>query len=99
MSALTESPSTTVSGQLPADCGGKAAGLLELQSAGFCVPTFVVSPPDIRAAVDSLGLPLAVRSSASVEDGAVVSFAGQFQSFLNLRTREEGEEALFEDFT
>jgi pyruvate,water dikinase len=94
MSALTESPSTTVSGQLPADCGGKAAGLLELQSAGFCVPTFVVSPPDIRAAVDSLGLPLAVRSSASVEDGAVVSFAGQFQSFLNLRTLEEVEEAV-----
>jgi phosphohistidine swiveling domain-containing protein len=69
--------------------GGKAKQLLELQLAGFRVPDFLCSPPDIAQAVDVLGLPLAVRSSASAEDGRDVSFAGQFQSFLNLRSVPE----------
>jgi pyruvate,water dikinase len=64
------------------------------QAAGFRVPEFVVSPADIRAAVDRLGTPLAVRSSASAEDGADVSFAGQFRSFLNLNTLEDVEQAV-----
>lgn len=74
--------------------GAKAATLAELRDAGFRVPDFVVSPPDLRAAVERLGFPLAVRSSASVEDGAVSSFAGQFRSFLNLRTFAEVEDAV-----
>ncbi len=55
---------------------------------------FVVSPTQIRDAVDQLGTPLVVRSSAVGEDGADVSFAGQFRSFLNLNTVEEVEEAV-----
>lgn len=72
--------------------GGKAAGLMRLREAGFTVPDFDhVSPedePEIAAieAVKRLGFPLAVRSSASVEDHADHSFAGQFRSFLNLET-------------
>ncbi len=71
------------------ELGGKARGLTDLQSAGFTVPPFVCSPLDIGEAVRSLGFPLAVRSSASVEDGTTLSFAGQFSSFLNLRSFDE----------
>ncbi|MCH7685315.1 MAG: hypothetical protein IH899_01305 [Planctomycetes bacterium] len=74
--------------------GGKAAVLLELQSAGFRVPDFFVSPSDLAEAVNSLGTPLAVRSSATVEDGETVSFAGQFRSYLNLWSLEEVEAAV-----
>lgn len=74
--------------------GGKAAVLQELQAAGFCVPEFVVSPDDLLAAVRRLGFPLAVRSSASVEDGPRCSFAGQFSSYLGLTSLEEVEEAV-----
>src|SRR5438045_2918357 len=77
----------------PAVIGGKAKQLVELQLAGFRVPDFLCSPPDIAKAIEILGVPLAVRSSASAEDGREVSFAGQFRSFLNLRTaRERSEE-------
>jgi len=74
--------------------GGKAAVLLELQSAGFRVPEFVVSPSDLAEAVNILGTPLAVRSSATAEDGQTVSFAGQFSSYLNLCSFEEIEAAV-----
>jgi phosphohistidine swiveling domain-containing protein len=66
--------------------GGKAARLRQLQAAGFNIPDFVVSPRDVNAAVRQLGTPIAVRSSASVEDGPNVSFAGQFESYLNLNS-------------
>src|SRR5213592_3458551 len=65
--------------------GGKATRLLELQRAGFRVPDFICNPADAAPAIEKLGVPLAVRSSASAEDGPEVSFAGQFRSFLNLR--------------
>ena len=78
----------------PEACGGKAAVLLELQSAGFRVPNFFVSPSDLAEAVNSLGTPLAVRSSATVEDGETVSFAGQFRSYLNLCSLEDVEAAI-----
>jgi phosphohistidine swiveling domain-containing protein len=68
--------------------------LAELQSAGFPVPAFVVSPPDLYEALVELGSPLAVRSSASVEDGPGASFAGQFRSYLNVRTPRELEAAV-----
>jgi phosphohistidine swiveling domain-containing protein len=74
--------------------GGKAASLLELQLEGFPVPEFLCSPSDLDEAVRLLGFPLAVRSSASAEDGRDISFAGQFRSFLNLTTLEEVAEAV-----
>jgi pyruvate,water dikinase len=74
--------------------GGKGRRLIELQLAGFRVPDFLCSPPDIARAVEVLGVPLAVRSSVCAEDGREVSFAGQFRSFLNLRTVGEVEVAL-----
>ena len=75
-------------------CGGKAAALLELKLAGFHVPEFVVSPDDLVGAVATLGTPLAVRSSATVEDGQSISFAGQFESFLNLHSIDEVQTAV-----
>jgi pyruvate,water dikinase len=79
---------------LASACGGKARQLRDLQLAGFRVPEFFCSPPDLAAAVEALGFPLVVRSSASAEDGTDVSFAGQFKSFLDLRTLAEVEEAV-----
>ena len=77
--------------------GGKAACLFELQAAGFRVPEFELAPaaPEELAQVAArIGFPLAVRSSATVEDGSDSSFAGQFQSFLNLRSQSELELAV-----
>ena len=73
---------------------GKAGVLFELQRAGFTVPEFFCSPPDLAAAISSLGFPLAVRSAATGEDGAVSSFAGQFRTCLNLRSFDEVEAAV-----
>lgn len=78
----------------PARCGGKAARLLDLQAAGFQVPAFLLSPDDLPLAIKQLGTPLAVRSSASLEDGHTHSFAGQFRSFLNLNTLDEVQQAV-----
>lgn len=74
--------------------GGKAGGLLRLRQAGIRVPDFEISPADLPAAIERLGLPLAVRSSAALEDGAHDSFAGQFESFLNLRSEAEVRDAV-----
>lgn len=74
--------------------GGKAAVLAQLEAAGFRIPKFVVSPVDLEEAAGMLGFPLAVRSSASVEDGRRASFAGQFRSFLNLGSLAEVEAAV-----
>jgi phosphohistidine swiveling domain-containing protein len=90
---LKEFPETLVQ-KSAGEIGGKAAGLSELQAAGFRVPPFVVSPLDIRATIEQLGTPLIVRSSATAEDGVSTSFAGQFRSFLNLNTQEEVEHAI-----
>lgn len=86
MPVLVENPTRVI--------GGKARQLVALQLAGFRVPDFLCSPPDIGQAIKMLGLPLAVRSSASAEDGREVSFAGQFRSFLNLRTADDVESAI-----
>ena len=78
----------------PTVTGAKAEVLRQLQEAGFRVPEFVVSPLDLAQAIGELGFPLAVRSSASVEDGPAFSFAGQFHSFLNLQCVAAVEEAV-----
>ena len=75
--------------QLAGMAGGKAQTLVELQRAGFCVPEFLCSPANLEEAVEILGAPLVVRSSASVEDGRLASFAGLFHTGLNLRSLEE----------
>lgn len=77
-----------------ASYGGKGALLYELQAAGFRVPEFVVSPSDLEAAMETLGVPLIIRSSATLEDSAEISFAGQFESFPNLRSLDEVRNAV-----
>lgn len=80
--------------------GGKAAALAELMRAGFRVPDGFVVGADaemddtaVVAAFRRLASPLvAVRSSAAVEDGASESWAGQFETELNV-----GENGLVEN--
>ncbi len=81
--------------------GGKAAGLAELIASGLRVPAgFVVQgarpgrlPEDLGAQLRALGEgPVAVRSSALDEDGGEASWAGQFETILNV----EGEAAVRE---
>ncbi|MFV2174044.1 PEP/pyruvate-binding domain-containing protein [Actinomadura sp. LOL_016] len=77
--------------------GGKALGLARLAAAGFPVPAaFVIANADVgdlpaglearharMAAPDGSGA-VAVRSSASGEDGLESSFAGQYESVLDV---------------
>jgi pyruvate,water dikinase len=79
--------------------GAKALRLAELLRAGIPVPEALVLPADAEALPDAavleaLGGCLAVRSSATVEDAPGASFAGQFQSFLNVHTLEGLGEAV-----
>ena len=78
--------------------GGKARGLGALIAAGFAVPEGFVAMPEARreeivAAYRMMeGGRVAVRSSAAEEDSEYLSYAGQFDTFLNVA----GEEALLE---
>ncbi|MCO8269943.1 PEP-utilizing enzyme [Actinoplanes sp. TRM 88003] len=88
-----------VSADLVDRVGGKAANLGELLRAGervppgFCLPAEVTDLPkgQIIAAYDRLGGgPVAVRSSATVEDAPGASYAGMFDTVLDVH----GPEAL-----
>ncbi len=72
--------------------GGKGAALAKLGALGFDVPPWFAIPPDasfspseLSVELETLGSsPFAVRSSGSMEDGAGHSFAGQFESYLDV---------------
>lgn len=70
--------------------GAKIDNLIKLKENGFNVPAFCVLPyeetvkDDLKITFPSEGVLFAVRSSANVEDGSELSFAGQFETFLNV---------------
>ncbi len=76
--------------------GGKADGLQRLHTWGYPIPeTFVITRPEEKYwKKDIVRLPekkkFAVRSSATAEDGQEHSFAGQFETILNV----QGHDAL-----
>ena len=84
---------------LKQNSGGKGRSLIELKNAGFPVPHFYILPnsffKDLSAeslpsklqeilSKNNLSYPLAVRSSANAEDSAEHSFAGLFETVLNV---------------
>lgn len=81
------------------DVGGKAANLGHLIKNGFPVPAGFVFTGDIASISNisnelnnlflTLKPPLIVRSSATIEDAVVTSFAGQFESFYPINSSEE----------
>ena len=85
-----------ITGQLPV--GGKANGLSALHQKGFTIPPFLVitlegrnsffDNPESHFSWMNTGNK-AVRSSGIREDGVNQSFAGQFESYLNLNSSEE----------
>lgn len=84
--------------------GGKARNLFRLKALGFPVPQFVVIPANSFQEADSFRVSIlkilvafpktthfAVRSSATDEDGAKHSFAGQYESFLFVKPQNLAE--------
>lgn len=78
--------------------GGKALGLNLLRDMGYRVPEYFVVPFDedstspealarFKRFAQATGR-VAVRSSANIEDGAHSSFAGQFDSYLDVPAEE-----------
>lgn len=74
----------------------KLSVLLEMQKAGFLVPTIYNSQFNPDKGFGPMDFPVVVRSSASVEDGNEASFAGMFESFLNLNDNESVQRAILQ---
>lgn len=105
MKQLTALGARSFSAQELATFGGKGRHLAQLLEAGFLIPrTYVLrsrpeplSSRELEEVRDDLrdllrehpGHTWAVRSSVSKEDGSEHSFAGLFESFLDLATEEE----------
>ncbi len=85
-----------------ASAGGKAYGLARLVAMGLPVPpAFVIRnagsesfPETLDQSYYDLGKEVAVRSSALGEDGADASFAGQYDTVLNVRGPAELRNAI-----
>ncbi len=73
--------------------GGKAGKLHELLAAGFPVPRGFVLQSPVKITEEAIqkigGFPVAVRSSGSLEDLGDASFAGQYETFLFVKSMEE----------
>jgi rifampicin phosphotransferase len=84
--------------------GGKAQGLAFLKRKGVSIPETYVVSECLRKELPGFlkGLPnhrpYAVRSSSSGEDGELHSYAGQFQTFLNVNGKEALQEAITKCF-
>lgn len=85
------------------EVGGKAKGLAELVRMGLSVPAAVVIqharednlPADLEQHYEAIGAgPVAVRSSAIGEDGKDASFAGQYETILNVEGIEHLQAAI-----
>lgn len=84
-------------------CGHKAATLAALRGLGFDIPDGFVIPAGVQAARDEIAAalirlgdgPVAVRSSGLAEDLSDASFAGQYDTLLNVR----GADAVLEAAT
>ncbi len=72
--------------------GKKIENLTILSEKGFSVPEFiVVKPGDEPGAITIPWELCSVRSSGNIEDGAGSSFAGQFDTYLNVPAAEVAE--------
>lgn len=74
--------------RLVARFGGKAANLHQLKIRGFNVPSaFIIDKcyEDLESWIEKIGgYPVAVRSSCSLEDLSNASFAGLYETYLNV---------------
>ncbi len=72
--------------------GKKIDNLTILKDKGFPVPEFLVVKKDEEISVDRIPWELcSVRSSANLEDSAGSSFAGQFDTYLNVKKEDVPE--------
>ena len=77
-------------------CGHKAATLAQLRNLGFDVPDGFVIPAGVQVSREEIATalarlgdgPMAVRSSGVAEDLPDASFAGQYDTLLNVRGAE-----------
>ena len=81
--------------------GGKATNLHHLKKSGFSIPPGFIFSTDISLA-DAIkgigGFPVAVRSSCSLEDMSGASFAGLYETFLNVNSNDDLKKKIEECF-